>query len=173
MGTKLIRSLSEVNLKIFVISAADFRLQLGREILARAVLISLVFLIVSRIARLSSPKTEMVSGIFVNESGRMLVSLFFWIGKRVTILLPIFFYHKLAQSLLTMGFGLVVTPPAPVEYLHRRSTTKARHYGRLVRQRPRYRHALAAIFLSEFSLQKVSPKSDARQLNHVEIRFGL
>jgi hypothetical protein len=61
---------------------------------------------------LSSPKTEMVSGIFVNESGRMLVSLFVWIGKRVTILLPIFFYHKLAQSLLTMGFGLVVTPPA-------------------------------------------------------------
>jgi hypothetical protein len=60
---------------------------------------------------LSSPKTEMVSGIFVNESGRMLVSLFVWIGKRVTILLPIFFYHKLAQSLLTMGFGLVVTPP--------------------------------------------------------------
>jgi hypothetical protein len=54
----------------------------------------------------------MVSGIFVNESGRMLVSLFVWIGKRVTILLPIFFYHKLAQSLLTMGFGLVVTPPA-------------------------------------------------------------
>jgi hypothetical protein len=53
----------------------------------------------------------MVSGIFVNESGRMLVSLFVWIGKRVTILLPIFFYHKLAQSLLTMGFGLVVTPP--------------------------------------------------------------
>ena len=63
------------------------------------------------LARLSSPKTEMVSGIFVNESGRMLVSLFVWIGKRVTILLPIFFYHKLAQSLLTMGFGLVVTPP--------------------------------------------------------------
>jgi hypothetical protein len=54
----------------------------------------------------------MVSGIFVNESGRMLVSLFVWIGKRVTIVLPIFFYHKLAQSLLTMGFGLVVTPPA-------------------------------------------------------------
>ena len=46
------------------------------------------------IARLSSPKTEMVSGIFVNESGRMLVSLFVWIGKRVTIVLPIFFYHK-------------------------------------------------------------------------------
>jgi hypothetical protein len=57
----------------------------------------------------------MVSGIFVNESGRMLVSLFFWIGKRVTILLPIFFYHKLAQSLLTMGLGLVVTPPAPFQ----------------------------------------------------------
>jgi hypothetical protein len=42
----------------------------------------------------------------------MLVSLFVWIAKRVTIVLPIFFYHKLAQSLLTMGFGLVVTPPA-------------------------------------------------------------
>jgi hypothetical protein len=53
----------------------------------------------------------MVSGIFVNESGRMLVSLFVWIGKRVTILRPIFFYHKWAQSLLAMGFGLVVTPP--------------------------------------------------------------
>ena len=63
---------------------------------------------------MSSPKTEMASGIFVNESGRMLVSLFVWIGKRVTILLPIFFYHKLAQSLLTMGLGLVVTPPGPI-----------------------------------------------------------
>jgi hypothetical protein len=41
----------------------------------------------------------MASGIFVNGSGRILVSLFFWIGKRVIILLPIFFYHKLAQSL--------------------------------------------------------------------------
>ncbi|MEG4634170.1 transposase, partial [Microcoleus sp. AR_TQ3_B6] len=38
-----------------------------------------------------------------------------WIGKRVTILLPIFFYHKLAQSLLSMGFGLVVTPPVCFE----------------------------------------------------------
>jgi len=53
----------------------------------------------------------MASGIVVLESGRILVSLFFWIGKRVTILLPIFFYHKLAQSLLTMGLGRVVTPP--------------------------------------------------------------
>ena len=60
---------------------------------------------------MSSPKTEMATGIFVNESGRILVSLFFWIGKRVTTLLPIFFYHKLAQSLLTMGLGRVVTPP--------------------------------------------------------------
>ncbi|MEP6520825.1 hypothetical protein NDA07_03400, partial [Microcoleus vaginatus DQ-U2] len=40
--------------------------------------------------------------------------LFVWIGKRVTILLPIFFYHKLAQALLTMGWGLVVTPPAAI-----------------------------------------------------------
>jgi hypothetical protein len=53
----------------------------------------------------------MASGIFVNESGRILVSLFFWIGRRVTILRPIFFYHKLAQSLLNMGLGRVVTPP--------------------------------------------------------------
>ena len=57
----------------------------------------------------------MASGIFVNESGRILVSLFFWIGKRVTTLLPIFFYHKLAQSLLTMGLGRVVTPPEAQE----------------------------------------------------------
>ena len=47
----------------------------------------------------------------------MLVSLFVWIGKRVTILLPIFFYHKLAQSLLTMGLGLVVTPPESIYLL--------------------------------------------------------
>jgi hypothetical protein len=59
----------------------------------------------------------MASGIFVNESGRILVSLFFWIGKRVTILLPIFFYHKLAQSLLNMGLGRVVTPPGKGLYL--------------------------------------------------------
>ena len=57
----------------------------------------------------------MASGVFVNESGRILVSLFFWIGKRVTTLLPIFFYHKLAQSLLTMGLGRVVTPPGQLE----------------------------------------------------------
>ena len=63
----------------------------------------------------------MVSGIFVNESGRMLVSLFVWIGKRVTILLPIFFYHKLAQSLLTMGLGLVVTPPDAQHLIKTRS----------------------------------------------------
>jgi hypothetical protein len=34
------------------------------------------------------------------------------IGKRLTILLPIFFYHTLAQSLLPLGFRLVVTPAA-------------------------------------------------------------
>jgi hypothetical protein len=61
----------------------------------------------------------MASGIFVNESGRILVSLFFWIGKRVTILLPIFFYHKLAQSLLNMGLGRVVTPPGRRRSLQR------------------------------------------------------
>ena len=57
----------------------------------------------------------MASGIFVLESGRILVSLFVWIGKLVTILLRIFFYHKLAQSLLTMGFRRVVTPPAKLD----------------------------------------------------------
>jgi hypothetical protein len=71
----------------------------------------------------------MVSGIFVNESGRMLVSLFVWIGKRVTILLPIFFYHKLAQSLLTMGFALVVTPQArsAMRQIFRDVFERARH----------------------------------------------
>ncbi len=64
---------------------------------------------------MSSPKTEMASNIFVLESGRVLVSLFFWIGKRVTILLRIFFYHKLAQSLLTMGVRRVVTPPSLIQ----------------------------------------------------------
>jgi hypothetical protein len=37
------------------------------------------------------------------------------IGKRVTILLRIFFYHNLAQSLLTMGLGRVVTPPSLIQ----------------------------------------------------------
>ncbi|NQE37137.1 hypothetical protein E5S67_04905 [Microcoleus sp. IPMA8] len=70
-------------------------------------------------AMLSSPKTEMASGIYVNESGRIFVSLFFWISKRVTILLPIFFYHKLAQSLLTMGLGRVVTPPGGTIFINK------------------------------------------------------
>jgi O-phosphoseryl-tRNA(Cys) synthetase len=41
--------------------------------------------------------------------------IFFLIGKRVTILLHIFFYQKLAQSLLTMGWGRVVTPPSLIQ----------------------------------------------------------
>jgi hypothetical protein len=57
----------------------------------------------------------MASSIFVNESGRILVSLFFGIGKRVTIMLRIFFYHKFAPSLLTMGLGRVVTPPSLIQ----------------------------------------------------------
>ncbi|MEG4267597.1 HNH endonuclease, partial [Microcoleus sp. Pol12A4] len=32
--------------------------------------------------------------------------------------LPIFFYHKLAQSLLAMGFGWVVTPPGFIHVHH-------------------------------------------------------
>jgi hypothetical protein len=59
----------------------------------------------------------MASGIFVLESGRILVLLFFLIGKRVTILLPVFFDHKLAQSLLTMGLGPVVTPQGDARVL--------------------------------------------------------
>jgi len=69
----------------------------------------------------------MASGIFVNESGRILVSLFFWIGKRVTILLPIFFYHKLAQSLLTMGLGRVVTPQIKITNQSKISNLKLPH----------------------------------------------
>jgi O-phosphoseryl-tRNA(Cys) synthetase len=57
----------------------------------------------------------MASDIFVLESGRILVSLFFGIGKRVTIMLPMFFYQKLAQSLLNMGLERVVTPPSLIQ----------------------------------------------------------
>jgi hypothetical protein len=55
------------------------------------------------LARLSSPKTEMASGIFVNGSGRILVSLFFWIGKRVTILLPIAFLRKMRYDVTDLN----------------------------------------------------------------------
>ena len=37
-------------------------------------------------------------------------NIFFGIGKRVTILLPIFFYHHRDQSLSRLGLGRVVTP---------------------------------------------------------------
>ncbi|MEG4634723.1 helix-turn-helix domain-containing protein, partial [Microcoleus sp. AR_TQ3_B6] len=43
--------------------------------------------------------------------------IIFGIGKRVTILLPIFFYHTLPQSLRVLGLGLVVTPPGQIEGL--------------------------------------------------------
>jgi len=42
-----------------------------------SVLISLVFLIASQIVRLSSQETELMSVVFLNESGKMLISLFF------------------------------------------------------------------------------------------------
>jgi hypothetical protein len=38
-------------------------------------------------------------------------NIFFGIGERVTIWLPIFFYHNSAQSSPRLGFGRVVTPP--------------------------------------------------------------
>ena len=40
----------------------------------------------------------------------MLVSFIFGIGERVTIVLPIFFYHNSAESLPRRGLGRVVTP---------------------------------------------------------------
>jgi hypothetical protein len=40
----------------------------------------------------------------------MLVTFIFGIGKCVTILLPIFFYHNSAESLPSLGLGRVVTP---------------------------------------------------------------
>jgi hypothetical protein len=39
------------------------------------------------------------------------------IGKRVTILLPIFFYHNRDQSLPRLGLGRVVTPRLAAEKL--------------------------------------------------------
>ena len=42
----------------------------------------------------------------------MLVTFIFGIGKCVTILLPIFFYHNSAGSLPSLGLGRVVTPSA-------------------------------------------------------------
>lgn len=44
------------------------------------------------------------------RQGKMLVTFIFGIGKCVTILLPIFFYHNSAESLPSQDFGRVVTP---------------------------------------------------------------
>lgn len=45
------------------------------------------------------------------RQGKMLVTFIFGIGKCVTILLPIFFYHNSAESLPSrQGFGRVITP---------------------------------------------------------------
>jgi IS605 OrfB family transposase len=59
---------------------------------------------------LLTEQTECASVVFVSGSDRILVTLYFWIGKRVTILLPIFFYHNSAESLPSLGLGRVVTP---------------------------------------------------------------
>ena len=58
----------------------------------------------------------MASGVFVNESGRILVSLFFWIGKRVTTLLPIFFLPQVGSILTNYGFGAGRHPPRGALY---------------------------------------------------------
>jgi hypothetical protein len=40
----------------------------------------------------------------------MTITFIFGIGERVTIVLPIFFYHNSAESLPRLGLGRVVTP---------------------------------------------------------------
>jgi hypothetical protein len=40
----------------------------------------------------------------------MTITFIFGIGKRVTIVLPIFFYHNSAESLPRLGLERVVTP---------------------------------------------------------------
>jgi len=47
----------------------------------------------------------------------MLVTFIFGIGERVTIVLPIFFYHNSAESLPRRGLGRVVTPSARAQVL--------------------------------------------------------
>ena len=66
-----------VNPEIFVVFCADFPLLLDKEIPVPVVLTSLVFLIASQIVKLSLQETELSSVVFLNESGKMLVSLFF------------------------------------------------------------------------------------------------
>src|SRR4028119_691764 len=77
-----------------------------------ASLISPVSRIVPDSVRLLTEQTECASVVFVSGSDRILVTLYFWIGKRVTILLPIFFYQNPAESLPRLGLGGVVTPSA-------------------------------------------------------------
>jgi len=57
----------------------------------------------------------MASGILVLESGRVLVSLFFWIGKRVTIMLRILFLPQVGSILTNYGFGAGCHPPSLIQ----------------------------------------------------------
>ena len=84
---------------------------MGREVLSPVALTSLVSRIVSSSTRLSVKETGLVPVSFVSESDKMLVTFIFGIGERVTIVLPIFFYHNSAESLPRLGLGRVVTPP--------------------------------------------------------------
>jgi len=61
---------------------------------------------------LSVKETGLVPVSFVSESDKMLVTFIFGIGERVTIVLPIFFYHNSDESLPRLGLGRVVTPSA-------------------------------------------------------------
>jgi hypothetical protein len=65
---------------------------------------------------LSVKETGLASVVFASEFGKMLVTFIFGIGKCVTILLPIFFYHNSAESLPCLGLGRVVTP-SDIKYI--------------------------------------------------------
>jgi hypothetical protein len=72
---------------------------------------------------LSVKETGLVPVSFVSESDKMLVTFIFGIGERVTIVLPIFFYHNSAESLPRLGLGRVVTPSAFSQVIQSRVTS--------------------------------------------------
>jgi len=96
---------------------------LGREVLSPVALTSLVSRIVSSSTRLSVKETGLVPVVFVSESDKMLVTFTFGIGERVTIVIPIFFYHNSAESLPRLGLGRVVTPSAFSQVIQSRVTS--------------------------------------------------
>ncbi|MEG5042783.1 hypothetical protein QUB15_28115, partial [Microcoleus sp. B3-C5] len=69
---------------------------------------------------------------------------------------PIFFYHKLAQSLLNMGLGRVVTPPAH----------KEENLGRLAAEST-LRQLVTQLLNSGMSLEQIAQMMN---LSTVEVR---